>query len=866
MKTNLEMQKNNLITRQSGQGKETQLSTRGRRQLHQLLLTATVGATMIATPQVARAAFSGGPPNYTASGAETTSQWLGGGTNTTVTTNPGFSVNVAPSNTGDSLSITGSGTLAYTDSNSSSLTNTSGYVGLRVNSSGDDGQTPGSVTITTNGAISGAGGINAVNGGTGVTSVIASGSVTGTGSQAAVYAENSNALGTGDITVNTTNIGHNNNVISNWYGVQTSNQGNGNTLINVDNITSSQTGIYAQSFGTGGMNITANGTVASTVGDGISAAILGSSTKNLILDVNNVSGVNNGVSARNQGSGTTSITVHGDVHGTANGIFAGSYYPSTGAAINIDIDNTGSVSTTSLSPDGSAIQISGGPATITNDGNITGTVQTDAANDIITNTGTWNSANGTSNFGAGADVFNNNGIFMASNATGTATTMVNGIETVNSNAGSSISMQDGHVGDNTIFTNDGSGVFKANGGTLTIDTNIATQTSDELHVDNVTGGSTGVNVNIVNGLGLPISGDGIRIVDVSGTSSSNAFVLTAPIPTTGLYSYYLNQGQADPSWFLQSAARPEAVATGVLSVLGSRTALSTLSNINDRQRDEKVLLDSADSQKGIWGRVYGQTNDFNTNDSNDFGFNSNLWGAQAGIDLIASGDDTGNRKYGGLYVAYASSSGDARQHGSKVADLDLDATTFGAYYTKYSSSNWYLDAVAQYSRLSGIHARTNSDDISPNGNSYALSLEVGQQFNPESSIVREVQAQIIDQYTDVDDVTLNDGTKLNLSSLNAVTGRVGVRLYGNPRSGKSFLPWLRANIWHTFSGDSTISSLGSSISTPIGGTSGELELGFTKGHAESGGWGIYGSVGYLFDISGAEYSGWKGTLGLRKGL
>jgi outer membrane autotransporter protein len=307
------------------------------------------------------------------------------------------------------------------------------------------------------------------------------------------------------------------------------------------------------------------------------------------------------------------------------------------------------------------------------------------------------------------------------------------------------------------------------------------------------------------------------------------------------------------------------VATGVLPILGSRTALSTLSNLHDRQRDENALSNDDETRKGVWGRVFGQSNDYNSNDANDFGFNSRVWGVQAGLDLMASGDNLGNRKYAGLYVAYASASGDARQFDNKVANLDLNATTIGAYYTKYSADNWYLDLVAQYSSLGGIHAKTGTDNISPGGKSYALSLEAGKQFHPDSRIVREVQAQLIDQYTDLDSVTLNDGTHINVSGVNAVTGRFGLRLYGNPKGGKSFLPWFRANIWHTFSGDSTISSLGSSIDTPIGGTSGELELGFTKGNAQSGGWGFYGSAGYLFDIAGAEYSGWKGTLGLRKG-
>lgn len=477
-------------------------------------------------------------------------------------------------------------------------------------------------------------------------------------------------------------------------------------------------------------------------------------------------------------------------------------------------------------------------------------------------------------------------------------------------------MQNRVAGDTLTFTNatftngvrnpGGTTVFNANGGVLAVDVDFSNGQSDKLYLDNVVVGEKGpvlVNVNAVGDrdrLGKPIEGNGIEVVNVSGTSDPKAFAAGAPV-TNGLYAYPLSleQGKGDlnkNNWFLQflqGGIRDEAVAAGVSPILGSRTALSTLPGAHDRQRStgagaggnrfassrfasnvfylsnaRSALLagdsNTTSSQKGTWGRIFRQNNDFRAS-RNGFGFDSKLWGAQAGFDLKASDDGNGNRNYAGLYVAYADSSGDAKYGGSKVGRLGLNATTLGAYYTRYSASNWYMDATAQYSRLSGIKFRTATDENKSSGNSYALSLEGGRQFNSTGSLVRELQAQLINQRTNASSVKLSDSSRLNVSSLNVVTGRLGAHLYGNSQNNRSFSPWLRANIWHTFSGKTSVSSLGNSVSTPVGGTSGEVELGFNNSAADRGGWSFYGSVGHLFRISGARNSGWKGTLGVRKG-
>jgi len=810
----------------------------------------------------------------------------------------------ATSLTIDAKNVTGNSDGIYVENSGSgatSITTTTtgdveGITGIGINVTNDASATD--LIIKANNVQGGNYGIHATNQGSGVTSITTTGDVKGTNYEGIYVINHTTTTG---LTIEA------NNVEGNIQGINVSNQGSGDTsvtagnvtgttsngiyvfnnntandlTINVKDIKGSSDGVLTTNMGNGATNITTRD-VTATNGNGIDAAN-GATTTDLIINVNNVTSGYSGIFASNYGSGVTGISTSGEVKGFNNAIEV-----NAAGATSLTINDNSSVHNSSGSSSASAISItgvSGQTSDILNNGIIQGNILTGAENntftnnflwdniggnsnfgdgtDTFTNNMVWDSTGGTTDFGADDDVFNNKGTFWAAGPSFTSVTNVSGIESVN-NSGV-IAMQNSQVGDETTFTNGGSGIFHVNGGLLTVDTDIATAQSDVLHVDNATtdsNGPTGVVVNVMNGLGLPTSGDGIEVVDVSGDSSHDAFVLNTPL-NSGVYSYGLRQGVEDTqSWFIQSDIRNEAVVVGVLPILGSRTALSTLSNLHDRQRDVKVLSDSQDSGKGVWGRIIGQGNNFN---ANEFGFDTNLWGAQAGIDLMASSDGTDNRKYAGLYVSYASASGDALHHGDKVGSVDLDATTLGAYYTKYSSEGWYLDAVAQYSWLCGIKAKTTTDEIKPGGSSYALSLEAGRQFNPESSILREVQAQLIYQNTSIDDVTLVDDTSLNISGLSAVTGRFGLRLYQNPQIGKKFLPWVRANLWHTFSKDSTYSSLGTSISTPIGGTSGELQAGFTMAPGEGGSWNLYASAGYLFDLGGAEYSGWKGTLGVRKG-
>lgn len=800
--------------------------------------------------------------------------------------------NVTGNTNGINVQNIGLGATNVTSTGSSVGTNSNG-----INAIISNADNAANMNINANNVTGGIDGIHAKSNGRGGISIASTGTVTSIGDDG-IEVLNTNAGGAGEIAITVGNVtafengiyaendGRGNTRVAatgtvtsqtaDGIFVANTNAAGGNLSVNANNVTGAAFGIFAQNSGTGATSVVSTGTVTGTNNDGIRAINTNAANNsNLTVTANNATGNTNGIFVSNQGTGTINVIANGTVQGKENGVKIES--GSTPNPISLTVNSFHTLRNSSNSSASNAISIqgvAGSAATITNNGLIRGNAQLGSENDTFNNNGIWNNAGGTSNFGGGNDTFNNNGAFLAAAATGVSTTTVNGIETVNNagelvlqNTDARIGGTTAFVGDRLSFTNGGSGVFNADGGVLRVDANIGAQVSDELAVDNLTGRLV-VDVNAVDAanLGQPTIGDGVRIVDVSGTSSASGAVLVRPV-TGGLYSYELNRGSGgSASFFLQSAVRSEALAGNVLSVLGSRTALATLSNVHDRQRDVGVLPAGQSAQRGVWGRVFGANTEYNSNKAGNLGYDSNTYGAQAGVDLLAATDDKGNRKYGGLYVAYASSNGDVNRGGDKIGSLDLNATTLGAYYSWFSPRKWYFDAVAQYSRLGGTRVKTGGDNISPDGNGYALSVEAGRKMAISEKYAGELQGQLIYQRTDLDDAKLNDGTRLRLSSLSAVTGRLGVRLYGSESATGKFAPWLRANVWHTFNADSTISSRGNQFSIPVGGTSGELELGFSKGNASAGRWAAYGSIGYLFDLGGAEYSGWKGTVGVRKGF
>lgn len=290
-----------------------------------------------------------------------------------MTTLPGFGGQAA-------ITIIGNGALSYRDDNASPLMNyVTGYA-LNVESSGDVGGTPGSVTIFTGGNIAGArGGILTENNGTGSTSITATGTVIGNDFYNGIQAVNGAAAknltinaaevngagrgisarneGTGFTTVVATG-----NVIGGladavWASAgaaTTADPATGNNLaITVQNA-SGASGVWAENYGKAGTSITAKGLVT-----GYDWGIFGynaASAKGLTIEAANVYSDNGmGIEARNLGTGKTVITTTGATFGNSYGIVATSAngltiktgdVASYGIAVAAENTGTGAVSVT----------------------------------------------------------------------------------------------------------------------------------------------------------------------------------------------------------------------------------------------------------------------------------------------------------------------------------------------------------------------------------------------------------------------------------------------------------------------------------------------------------------------------------------
>ena len=411
-------------------------------------------------------------------------------------------------------------------------------------------------------------------------------------------------------------------------------------------------------------------------------------------------------------------------------------------------------------------------------------------------------------------------------------------------------------------------------------------TADQVVInDSYTGSPTQI-IPVINRGSGDLPNNGIVLVQGNGASFASDDFFSTPV-NSGFYTYNgeFSDTSGDSQFLLFSQLNSAAAGASVLPALGTRTILSTLPSVQDRMHAPRLSVTGTGqaaanggmwgqqengAQKGIWARLFGGSNKFRSDDSADNGFDTSLWAVQAGYDLMAKKDANGSRSYAGLYLAYGNSSGNAQINGQNVGDVDLDATSVGAYWTMYSPSDLYLSITGQYSWLNGIKASGGGESVSPGGSGFAISLEGGKTLNREKSMLIEPQAQLIYSHTDIDDSVLPAGplrqtaTPIELSNLNSVTGRLGVLFQKNPRSGNNFLPWARVNLWHTFSGSSTMSSPGlDDVETSMNGTSAELTAGFNLLGNEDSKWAIDVSAGYLFNLSGAKNTGWRGNLGAR---
>ncbi|NKC05123.1 autotransporter outer membrane beta-barrel domain-containing protein [Ochrobactrum haematophilum] len=241
---------------------------------------------------------------------------------------------------------------------------------------------------------------------------------------------------------------------------------------------------------------------------------------------------------------------------------------------------------------------------------------------------------------------------------------------------------------------------------------------------------------------------------------------------------------------------------------------------------------------GAWGRVFGEHFSNRWGGSVDASATGDLTGFQTGLDILRRTTDSGHRDHAGLYFAYSNyNSSSVRGFAQGVQDLSVGELTLkgpsvGAYWTHFGPTGWYLDAVVQSSWYDADATSLYNAGLSTKATGYTASLEAGYpiRFGEEDRWLIEPQAQLIYQDVSVDGAH-DQYSDVNWDTGKAWTGRLGARLQYTRRDERGTLwqPYARFNLWHSFSGNDTVSFGPSSpaIENRFGDTAFEIGGGIT---------------------------------------
>lgn len=255
--------------------------------------------------------------------------------------------------------------------------------------------------------------------------------------------------------------------------------------------------------------------------------------------------------------------------------------------------------------------------------------------------------------------------------------------------------------------------------------------------------------------------------------------------------------------------RLETAAYAVVPPLLRETSLASLGTFHERQGEQRLLYNQG-AFRTAWGRLVGQSSEIHWKGDARPGFDGDVMGVQAGLDVWAAAAEN-HRNQIGVFVGRTRA--DGRITGLAVGwdnvlvgQSRLDDKHVGLYWTLTDSSGGYIDAVAMQSRYDGHTRSSRGLGIDLKGDGTTLSLEAGKpllQFG-QSSWWLEPQLQVIWQRSSLDDQRDLVST-ISFDNDNAWTGRVGLRLAGDYQlADNGWQPYFKLNYWHGRSGEDRI--------------------------------------------------------------
>jgi hypothetical protein len=386
-------------------------------------------------------------------------------------------------------------------------------------------------------------------------------------------------------------------------GVVTFIAGPGSTSVKTGSITTKgfdSYGVIATSVGTGAIDVTGDGTIVTTGAS--SPGISAESNGGVTVSANNISTTGANSDAIAVKGSTSTVTIRGVVQSSQGFAIRG---------------------------EGGLRQNSGpgGPvtATILAGGTLRGRVILTGGADRINNNGTFD-AIGTSQFGAGSDLFENNAGATAQSVNGAATFA--GLETF-SNRGT-VEMRDDAANDSLILP----GAYVGAGGArLGLDVDFAAGTADRL----VTGAATGSTLIEVRPIGSgTLTTSGILLVDAGAGTSPTAFALSPGADSAYLRST-LRFDAANNDFLLDRTVGPAIFETARFGAMASQLWYESADAVAaelDTERDGARRHGAALWLEGWTGeREREGTQTFAGAGTFDVSFDQDFQGLQGGLDF-----------------------------------------------------------------------------------------------------------------------------------------------------------------------------------------------------------------------------------------
>ncbi|WP_223448768.1 MULTISPECIES: autotransporter family protein [Pseudomonas] len=337
---------------------------------------------------------------------------------------------------------------------------------------------------------------------------------------------------------------------------------------------------------------------------------------------------------------------------------------------------------------------------------------------------------------------------------------------------------------------------------------------------------------------------------VEGVVTVEAPVLPAAVPGAAPIPLYR---EAVPTW---SVVPPAA----------AQLSLTALGTFHDRQGDQRLLTQTGALSAG-WGRVYGKNLEQTWAGTVTPRLDGSLNGFQVGNDLFSSELAGGQTQRSGFFIGHSRLQGDVDGFnqgftGKRSGNVELQGDSLGVYWTLTDLAGAYLDTVAMYTWLNGDNRSDSGLKIDNDGHVTTLSAEVGYPIAVTGNWVVEPQAQAIYQKVKLD--SQDDGiSHVSFDSDSAWTGRVGARLKGRYEvGGRPLEPYLRANIWHTFTGTDTVTfDHLDQVETQQRTSSADLGIGMVLSVAASVS--VYAGLDYTSNIDSNQQRGTFGNVGVR---